>query len=502
MAAQFAGSVGNEGRETRVRAFQERFPSDGAPVEERRSETFERVLLWLFIAGLAWCPFWLGSNRELAWGVNGVLFPGLAIVYEAYLLVTRKPHPVGIRNVALSAVLFLVVVAWIVVQLATWTPAVLHNPAWSLTADVLGKPVPGSITVDRDLTTLSLLRLITAAAVFWLALQLGRDPGRASLLIHAIGLIGVVYAAYGLFALVAAPGTVLWLDNPRMQGRLTSTFVNRNSYATYAGLGLVVMSGLIFQVFRDRVVSTGVPFKYKLIRFVEVAGHRSAFLLGGAAIILAALLATVSRGGILATACGLLALAVMVAAQNQKQSKSGALRVMGTLAAFFLVFVGGFFVFGSAFTDRLAGDGLVDAGRMNVYSITFRSILDAPLLGFGYGTFADVFPMIRDRSIHIQAIWDKAHNTYLDIYQGLGVIAGTVLVLSVVLLVLKCITGAGMRRQNAIVPTIATAAALIVGTHAIVDFSLEIQAVTLTFMAILGAGVAQSQSSRVGLGDA
>ena len=44
-------------------------------------------------------------------------------------------------------------------------------------------------------------------------------------------------------------------------------------------------------------------------------------------------------------------------------------------------------------------------------------------------------------------------------------------------------------------------AAFLVGIHASVDFSLQIQAVALTFIAILGAGVAQAESSRVSLND-
>lgn len=50
-------------------------------------------------------------------------------------------------------------------------------------------------------------------------------------------------------------------------------------------------------------------------------------------------------------------------------------------------------------------------------------------------------------------------------------------------------------------PAIATGVAFLVGIHAMVDFSLQLQAVTLTFMAILGAGVAQSESSQQSLAD-
>jgi hypothetical protein len=48
---------------------------------------------------------------------------------------------------------------------------------------------------------------------------------------------------------------------------------------------------------------------------------------------------------------------------------------------------------------------------------------------------------------------------------------------------------------------VAVSVAFLAGVHALVDFSLQIQAVTLTFMAVLGAGVAQSKSSRVALHD-
>jgi hypothetical protein len=96
---------------------------------------------------------------------------------------------------------------------------------------------------------------------------------------------------------------------------------------------------------------------------------------------------------------------------------------------------------------------------------------------------------------------DKAHSTYLELFQGLGAVFGGLLVLSVAVLVLKCIRGAARRAQSSTVPVVATAVACLVGVHALVDFSLQIQAVTLTSAAILGAGVAQSESSRTDLSD-
>ena len=80
----------------------------------------ERGLLWVLIAGLAWCPFWFGSNVPLAWGINAVLFPGVVAIYEASLLIRGQRHPVAIWQIKAPAALFGTVVVWILIQNATW----------------------------------------------------------------------------------------------------------------------------------------------------------------------------------------------------------------------------------------------------------------------------------------------------------------------------------------------------------------------------------------------
>jgi O-antigen ligase len=155
-----------------------------------------------------------------------------------------------------------------------------------------------------------------------------------------------------------------------------------------------------------------------------------------------------------------------------------------------------FLAFGDMFLVKITESGLSDNARMAIYLIVLRSIFDAPHLGYGYGTFIDVFPMFRDRSISIEGGLDQAHNTYLEVFQGLGLVFGLALVACVVLLVIQCFKGANVRREGVMVPAVASGVAFLVGVHALADFSLQIQAVTLTFSAILGAGVAQSKSSR------
>ena len=481
------------------------FLGGGAPPGEPRrpgcsadSASVDRALLWAFIAGLAWCPFWFGSNVLLAWGINAVLFPGLVAIYELSLLIRGERHPVAIKQIKVPAALFAAVVLWILIQNATWTPDWLHHPIWQMTADALDRPIDGSISVNRDLTSLALLRLITAASVFWIAMQLCRDASRANFLLWSVAAISCAYAAYGLFAFALTPGRVLWFENPYSRGFVTSTFINPNSFAAYAGMGFVVICGLILRLYRHEFTAVGGSIRFRIATFIEVTGQKGVVLLGGAFVILVALLLSGSRGGIASTALGLFVLGALTLRLRKQQSaeQREAIIVVGALLV-----AAAFLVFGDVVVGKITQQGFRDESRMAVYMITMRSILEAPLLGYGYGTFADVFPMFRDQSVSTWGQWQMAHNTYLEVFQGLGLLFGSMLVASVVLLVLRCVKGAMTRQMNETMPCVAASVAFLLGVHSLVDFSLQIQAIAITFMALLGAGVAQSESSRLVLED-
>ena len=78
---------------------------------------------------------------------------------------------------------------------------------------------------------------------------------------------------------------------------------------------------------------------------------------------------------------------------------------------------------------------------------------------------------------------------------------GSALLATVLLLVMRCVKGAMTRQMDETAPCVAAGVGFLLAAHSLIDFSLQIQAIAITFMAMLGAGVAQSESSRLTLKD-
>lgn len=460
-----------------------------------RPAAAEQPLLWLFIGGLAWTPYWYGGNDWLPWGVNAIIFPGLTALYELSLLLRGKRHAVSVGYLALPVAFFAIVIFWIEFQTVTWLPSTLINPIWHMAGDALGRSVAESISVDRDLTVLGLMHLITAGTVFWLSLQLCRDKDRADRLIASIGTITALYSIYGLAALKFGPLPWLSYIDPR-NSAVSATFINPDSFATYAAIGLVVNAALIVRYYGSAMQLAAGNRSLQLAYFIERTGGKGALLLGAGFVVLVALLLTRSRGGVFAAALGLF---VVASLGRQWRKYEKAPRLLLAIGAVIVIVTS--LTFGGPVGVKLESGGVYDESRFLVYQLTLRSILNEPLLGYGYGTFPDVFPMYRDRSISVAGTWLQAHNTYLELFQGLGLPIGALLIGSLSIVVWRCVTNARRRPRDLTITTIGVGTTAIVGAHALLDFSLQIQAVTLTFTALLAAGLAQAESSRVVMDD-
>ena len=151
---------------------------------------------------------------------------------------------------------------------------------------------------------------------------------------------------------------------------------------------------------------------------------------------------------------------------------------------------------GAGVNARFDLQGAVDGGRLETYKSTLRMIADHPWFGTGQGTFAYAFPAYRSANVSMWGVWDIAHNTLIEIASDMGVpIAALVVVAFWVMIFAVLVNGVRVRRRDLIIPVAALAVGLIAVLHSLIDFSLQIPGYSIVALALVGAGLAQSQGS-------
>ena len=448
------------------------------------------VVFWGLIAIVVLAPLPYGAVHLWSYSLLSLLTGTVLAVWA--VAAARRPGacPVEARRYAVPAALFAGVLVWVGLQACPFVPVSWHHPLWADARSALGATAVGSISLDADETLLVLMRMATFGSVFWLSMQLCRDPGRATVALWAIAIAGLAYAAYGIAVEATASGTILFSRKWAYVDALTSTLVNRNHYAVYAGLGLIVSFGLLIHEARRRGRGA-FQSPARLLGSFETLGL-AVFLLGASCMVIAtALLLTQSRGGVAFTCIAVLFLVLLLGAGRNMGRRS-------TVAIVAAVSVGGGLLL--AFT----GEGVVvrllttppSADRWTIQALTLEMIAAAPWTGHGAGTFAQLFQIFRGPDFAaISPTYTEAHSVYLEMVAEIGIVAGVAYFSAIVWLAAACVIGSRRRRRDAIVPAIAGSASLLIGLHSAIDFSAQIPGVAVTFAALLGIGFAQSWSS-------
>jgi O-antigen ligase len=438
----------------------------------------------LFVLLLA--PIPLGSNRPFFWAlwafVLGVVLFAYGFVLYRNALRLRLPFSI-ITGVS---ILFALVAIWMGVQVLPIgnvlpLPQIQSTTGYSFSFR--------SISLTPGDSLLALLRWLSYGVLFFLALQASVRKQRARRLTWFILLFVTAQAAYALVAMLYLADQVLLVEKTQYLGEATGTFINRNSLATYLGFGAVL--ALLFALPDSRPEETvSIPTKRR-------RGRKRTFDLGLSSdnviamiallVLLSAIMATGSRMGLFATFCGL-ATASLLRLTTWK-SRLLALAVLMTGGIAFLS------VYGAGTLERMITVERDSDSRLTLYSDTLDMIADRPLLGFGAQSFEYAFTLYDTDPGNSAFTFDKAHSTYLTHWSELGIVFGSLPILIVVLIGFRLLHsrfGQGLRDTE-----ICAALGVIVlaAVHSIVDFSLEIEAVTFLFVTILAIGVATAHES-------
>ncbi len=442
----------------------------------------------MFLLLLAVVPLPLGSNRPWAWAplalsVGAILGLRMLAAFGRREALSM-PWPAG-----LAIATTLAVMAWAWLQgTSGLLPEAWTHPIWKEVA-AAGLDVEPIVSLAAERSRDNLMRLMTYGAVFFLALTFARDRKRARTLFRLLLLVIGLEALYGLLRDFAGLQLFPWEETGQAGTAVTGTFVNRNNFATYLNLGILIGAALLFEgVMRAAAAH---DLRRLVVAFLdEVMGKRS-LLLATLLLLISASLLTGSRGGFLSLAAALVLFVFLVMLLARPRLS----RALGSLAA--LVFLAWVLLglSGSLTLERLTRDDESGSNRLLAYTVAIELIGERPWLGHGYGTFAEAFLPHRDERFEGQHfVYRKAHNTYLEHAVELGLPATAFLYLGPIVLSGFMLRGVFRRRRDRIFPLVGVTATLLVGVHALVDFSLQIPAVAVTYAAILGTAVVQSVS--------
>ena len=449
------------------------------------------------VVGLS--SFWLGSNRPLAWAINAVLAGSLLIFTCLSLQLEARRYPaLMLSKLLVPAVMFGLGLSWAVLQILPLGSSVGGHPAWQVAGEALGRDVPATISINPSEGRWAILRYLTAAAVLLTVYVLARSARNARIILRTFVILAGLAALYGLTRLSLSLDKILWFDEPDT-GYLTSGFINRNSAATYFGMASLAGLGLVIHQACSVLQSTSQVSGREVVRKLSLAmSGMLGFDFVLFVLMLVSLLATGSRGGISFTALALIFMLMAYGVKRQVRGRpqSGGLVWVMSIAAIAVLLLGVFEMSGARLVDRLLDQGLESDARLETYALTSQAVRDYLFLGSGLGTFQDVITAYRSELSPGRHIWDKAHNDYLELLLGLGLPAALLVLLSFAGLFLGAIRGVFARHRDAHFAAIAAAASVLIALHSMVDFSLQIQANTLTFALLLGLGLSQSLSTR------
>lgn len=452
-------------------------------VSNNRVESF---IFYALILLIVLSPIPNGSNRNWSWSLCALIISSLLILWVVNVLIRNRQISLSLSPVMIG--LFLFPGLWAFMQASSFMPQILAHPLWSMINEVLGEAVQATISLSPDNSKIAAMRLFSYGMVFFLSFQFCRSKFHAETMLKYLAYSAVIYALYGVITHWGNINIFFWIEPETKLSSLNSTFINRNSYATYAGLGLLcLMARSITNASRhDRAAYGALMSRQAIIENYIFSNWQS---LLGLMLLTTALIGTESRGGFFSVVIAVFTLQIIIVVKTKLKTKLAFASVAGVLIVVTLAFSAS----SNGLFKRLDLIQSESTERLNVFELTLDAIKDNPLLGAGYGGYQEGFRLYR--SDEVRLVYDKTHNTYLENAFELGLPASASLLLAIFWVMVLSIKGVMRRRRDWFYPAAGVSATMLVAVHSLFDFSLQIPAIAITYAAIMGMSVAQSFSS-------
>ena len=392
--------------------------------------------------------------------LNLALFSGVCLVLFSAPLAMGAVFPWSILAMEIAAAALCLL--WVGRELVSRQPAVRWNPAFA-PALLMAVGVTAQLLFHTSAVTFLTRQYALQYAAYGLLMFVAVQAITTEADYRRLGAIAIAMGlAVALFAIVqslTSNGRVYWLFRPESSSYIFGPYVNRNHFA-----GLMEMLAplpLVLAVALKRLT----PGKRALLAF-------AAIIMGGSVVL------SLSRGGMLALAAQILLLGVYVA---WRRATRPAVLLLGAC----LLMVGFLWWVGSEQLIRRfsEGGGMSMAARIHITRGALRMARQRPLLGWGLGTFATVYPPFRD--FYGDRFVNEAHNDYAQVLVETGLIG-----LGALLWLAALVARAARQRARFAESELQDAVklGLLIGcagllVHSFVDFNLQIPANAALFYA-------------------
>jgi O-antigen ligase len=294
-----------------------------------------------------------------------------------------------------------------------------------------------------------------------------------SLLVRFARIMAVFGGAYALFAILqefTAGGRMYW-TGAAFNWNSYGSYINHNHYAGL--IELLIPFPLVLALRGFRRVGAGVW----LLRLVA------------AVLMAASVVLSQSRGGMFALGVELLFLAVVWVRQFSLRKASAGGLALAAVTAVLLA--------------RIAPEQAVsritdshDPARLLILRDSVRMFLAHPIVGSGFGTFANAFP-------HYRVFFDgffvnHAHNDYVELALDTGIVGVGIAIWFLVVLYregFRNVRGARVS-EPALISTAALTGCTGLLAHSFLDFNLHVPANAVLFFVLCAAATAQNSQRR------
>jgi O-antigen ligase len=344
------------------------------------------------------------------------------------------------------------------------------------------------LSIHQQATREELFKLLAYFAVFIVVVHHLRSKEQVRTIVRAIVAMGLFLAVFAIVQKMTWNGRLYWFYplGPGITSNrdyIWGPYLNHNHLAGYLEMAILLALGLLFYQISRKLSSrssfneTRLPGSFRSEWFPRNAGLFVLII-----IMIAILFATLSRGGIIGLTAGLAIFMLMIRTRRSLVGFAPVLFLLGIVVLLAVV---------AASWDRIESrfseigkEGRIK--RFDVWTDAVSLVQAFPLLGTGFGTFGDAYPLYQTKNSTLR--FEHAENDYLELLADTG-FAGFSLLGSLGALFSVLAFKKWRKRRSMFVKCIGAgglASCAAMGVHSLADFNMRIPANAMTFTVIAG----------------